>query len=63
MTKKNPATSRASSMAGSSTRLRSSASTRKFLISNASKPSPTQMRELIEDLWPELVNKLPPKAT
>ena len=21
------------------------------------------MRELIEDLWPELVNKLPPKAT
>ena len=42
MTKKNAATSRASSTAGSSTRLRSSASIGKFSTSNASKPSPTQ---------------------
>ena len=35
----------------------------KFSISNASKPSPTQMRELIEDLWPELLLELPPKRS
>jgi hypothetical protein len=46
-------------MAGSSTRLRSSASFSDFKhIEAISEP----MRKLIEDLWPELVNKLPPKA-
>jgi hypothetical protein len=48
-------------MAGSSTRTRSSAS-REVLDFKHIKAVSDPMRELIEDLWPELANKLPPKA-
>jgi hypothetical protein len=35
----------------------------KFLLeTEASQKSPTDMRELVEDEWPELAHKLPPKV-
>jgi hypothetical protein len=34
---------------------------RKCSHSSASRLSPNSMRELIEDLWPELAHRLPPK--
>jgi hypothetical protein len=60
MTKKKPAMSCASSMAGLFSRTRSNASIRAFSTASASNPS-EPMREFIEELWPELVHKLPPK--
>ena len=62
MTKKKPAMSRASSMAGLFSPTRSNASIRAFSTSSASRIHISDlMREFIEDLWPELVHKLSPK--
>ena len=48
-------------MAGSSTRLRSNGIHKEVLDFKRIEAISVPMRELIEDLWPELANKLPPK--
>jgi hypothetical protein len=50
-------------MAGSSTRPRSNAFHKEVLDFERIEAISEPMRELIEDLWPELLSKLPPKRT
>ena len=61
MTKKKPAFSRASSMAGLFSPTRSKRIHKSVLDCKRIESISDPMREFIEELWPELVHKLPPK--